>query len=99
MQIWYEVFVQSRRRAQELFNELVYDKVYVDVIHAERTQAQRDATIKAFRDGTIWVLICTDLMGRGVRRARIVWCRRKLDRVRIQGYCSLRNQRVFGCNR
>jgi ATP-dependent RNA helicase DDX52/ROK1 len=60
------VFVQSRKRAQELFHELVYDKIFVDVIHAERTRAQRDAAVKAFREGRIWVLICTDLMGRGV---------------------------------
>ncbi|KAL3224481.1 hypothetical protein MRX96_026592 [Rhipicephalus microplus] len=36
------VFVQSKQRAKELFAELVYDGINVDVIHAERTQAQRD---------------------------------------------------------
>lgn len=27
---------------------------------------QRDNTVKAFREGKIWVLICTELMGRGI---------------------------------
>lgn len=34
------VFVQSKDRARELFHELVYEGINVDVIHAERTQQQ-----------------------------------------------------------
>merc|ERR1719408_334896 len=60
------IFVQSKERAKELFGELVYDGIYVDAIHADRTRQQRDNTVKAFRAGKIWVLICTDLMARGV---------------------------------
>mmetsp|Transcript_44923 Transcript_44923/g.71726 ORF Transcript_44923/g.71726 Transcript_44923/m.71726 type:complete len:564 (+) Transcript_44923:134-1825(+) len=60
------VFVQSKERAQELHQELIYDGIKVDAMHAERTQAQRDDLIKRFRRGDIWVLICTDLMGRGI---------------------------------
>lgn len=60
------VFLQSKERAKELFHELVYDGINVDVIHAERTQEQRDAVIRQFRSGEIWVLICTDLMARGI---------------------------------
>ncbi|MBN3304895.1 DDX52 helicase, partial [Amia calva] len=48
------VFVQSIERARELFHELVYEGINVDVIHAERTQLQ------------IWVLICTALLARGI---------------------------------
>lgn len=60
------IFVQTRERAKELFRELIYDGVMVDVIHAERTQAQRDSVVRAFRAGGVWVLICTELMGRGI---------------------------------
>ncbi|EFN79685.1 Probable ATP-dependent RNA helicase DDX52, partial [Harpegnathos saltator] len=60
------IFVQSKERAQELFNELIYDGVYVDVIHADRTVTQRDNTVRCFREGKIWMLICTELMGRGI---------------------------------
>ena len=60
------IFVQSIERARHLFHELVYDGINVDVIHAERTQAQRDSIIQNFRLGKIWMLICTDLMARGI---------------------------------
>ncbi|XP_032823622.2 putative ATP-dependent RNA helicase DDX52 isoform X1 [Petromyzon marinus] len=60
------VFVQSIQRARELFNELVYEGINVDVIHADRTKLQRDNIVRSFRAGKIWVLICTELMGRGM---------------------------------
>ncbi|KOX78487.1 putative ATP-dependent RNA helicase DDX52 [Melipona quadrifasciata] len=60
------IFVQSKERAQELFNELIYDGVNVDVIHADRTQMQRDSVVRCFREGKIWFLICTELMARGI---------------------------------
>ena len=60
------IFVQSKGRAKELFSELVYDGINVDVIHAERSKKQRDDVVKQFRLGSIWVLIATDLMARGV---------------------------------
>jgi len=60
------IFVQSKERAKQLFGELVYDGIYADAIHADRTRQQRDNCIEAFRAGKIWMLICTDLMARGV---------------------------------
>ncbi|RVE63859.1 hypothetical protein OJAV_G00140580 [Oryzias javanicus] len=60
------VFVQSIERARELFHELVYEGINVDVIHAERTQQQRDNVVNSFRSGKIWVLICTALLARGI---------------------------------
>lgn len=60
------IFVQSKERAKELFHELIYDGINVDVIHSDRTQAQRDNVVKCFRTGKIWVLIATELMGRGI---------------------------------
>jgi ATP-dependent RNA helicase DDX52/ROK1 len=60
------IFVQSIERAKELFHELVYDGIHVDVIHSERTKQQRDNIIHQFRLGNIWVLITTELMARGI---------------------------------
>lgn len=60
------VFVQTKERAKELFSELIYDGINVDIIHAERSQQQRDNVVKSFRAGNIWVLISTELMGRGI---------------------------------
>ncbi|KAL3971070.1 MFS transporter (facilitated glucose transporter) [Sarotherodon galilaeus] len=60
------VFVQTIERARELFHELVYEGINVDVIHADRTQQQRDNVVNSFRSGKIWVLICTALLARGI---------------------------------
>lgn len=60
------IFLQSITRAKALFHELIYDKLNVDVIHAERTPKQRDEAIRRFKNGDIWVLITTDVLSRGV---------------------------------
>uniref|UniRef100_A0A4W3ICA9 ATP-dependent RNA helicase n=1 Tax=Callorhinchus milii TaxID=7868 RepID=A0A4W3ICA9_CALMI len=60
------VFVQTIDRAKELFHELIYEGINVEVIHAERTQQQRDNVVRSFRIGKIWVLISTALMARGI---------------------------------
>ena len=43
------IFVQSVERAMQLFHALVYDGLRADVLHAERTAAQREATVSKFR--------------------------------------------------
>mmetsp|Transcript_10634 Transcript_10634/g.32561 ORF Transcript_10634/g.32561 Transcript_10634/m.32561 type:complete len:533 (+) Transcript_10634:122-1720(+) len=60
------VFVQSQDRASQLFKEMIFDGVNIDAIHAGRSQAQREAAIRNFRSGKVWVLIATDLMARGI---------------------------------
>ncbi|KAI8984277.1 P-loop containing nucleoside triphosphate hydrolase protein [Mycotypha africana] len=60
------IFVQSVDRAKELFHELVFDGINVEVIHSDRTKSQRDNIVNSFRQGKIWVLIATDLMARGL---------------------------------
>ncbi|XP_077167206.1 putative ATP-dependent RNA helicase DDX52 [Paroedura picta] len=60
------VFVQSIERAKELFHELIYEGINVDLIHADRTQQQRENVVQSFRAGKIWVLICTALLARGI---------------------------------
>jgi ATP-dependent RNA helicase DDX52/ROK1 len=60
------IFLQSKERAQALFNELLYDGINVDVIHSGRSQHMRDEAVRRFRIGETWVLIATDLIARGI---------------------------------
>ena len=60
------LFVQSKDRAKQLYKELRFDGVNVGAIHADMKKEERDETIKQFRLGKIWILICTDLMSRGI---------------------------------
>ena len=63
------VFVQTKERAKELFDEINSgdkQQLRVGVLHAERSQLQRLQTLQQFRAGYVWVLICTELVGRGI---------------------------------
>ncbi|KAL7467226.1 hypothetical protein ACHAXS_007537, partial [Conticribra weissflogii] len=60
------IFLQSQERAQALFAELLYDGMRADVIHAGRSPSAREASVAKFRRGETWMLICTDLVARGV---------------------------------
>ncbi len=60
------IFLQSIPRAKALFHELIYDGLNVDVIHAERTQVQREKVLEKFKRGELWCLICTDVLARGI---------------------------------
>ncbi|GAA5837774.1 hypothetical protein JCM11251_002319 [Rhodosporidiobolus azoricus] len=60
------IFVQSIIRAKELANELIFDGINADAIHADRTPEERDEVVKRFASGQVWCLICTDVMARGV---------------------------------
>ena len=62
------MFVQTKDRAKSLYDELKkFDaSLKVDLIHSERSQLQRDASISALRAGHIWFLICTEILGRGI---------------------------------
>ena len=60
------IFVQSKDRAKQLFKELKFDGMNVEVIHADKKKEDRDEIIRKFRVGKVWILICTDLMSRGI---------------------------------
>ncbi|THU55954.1 hypothetical protein C4D60_Mb11t12100 [Musa balbisiana] len=65
------VFVQSKERAKELYRELAFDDIKVDVIHADLSQQQREDAVDNFRSGKTWVLIATDVVSRGMDFKRI----------------------------
>jgi len=60
------IFCQSIERAKQLYNEIIYDGLHVDVIHSERPKLQREQIIEKFKKGEIWILICTELLARGI---------------------------------
>ncbi|KAH8480488.1 hypothetical protein H0E87_030676 [Populus deltoides] len=60
------IFVQSIERAEELYGELKFDSIRVGVIHSNLSQEQRESVIDDFRAGKTWVLIATDVLGRGM---------------------------------
>jgi ATP-dependent RNA helicase RhlE len=60
------VFTRTRRGAERLSHILAARKHRVDRIHADRTQPQREAALRGFREGRYRVLIATDIAARGI---------------------------------
>ncbi|KAL1545862.1 DEAD-box ATP-dependent RNA helicase 57 [Salvia divinorum] len=60
------IFVQNKERARELYNELRYDDIRADVIHADLPEIQRENAVDNFRSGKTWVLVATDVIARGM---------------------------------
>ena len=60
------IFVNSKRKADFLKEQLEEENHVVSVIHAALTQTQRDKTMTDFRLGNSRVLIATDIIARGI---------------------------------
>lgn len=60
------VFVKTRRAADTLWHEVHMRGVSCGVMHGLYKQDQRERTLARFRQGDIKVLICTDVLGRGM---------------------------------
>lgn len=62
--VW--VFVQSKERVKELYGELAFDNIRVDVIHSDLSQEERENAVDNFRACKTWVLITIDVVARGM---------------------------------
>src|SRR5437870_5875333 len=60
------VFTRTRRGAERLSHILMKRDHSVNRIHADRTQPQREAALREFRDGRARVLVATDIAARGL---------------------------------
>ncbi|KAF7637501.1 hypothetical protein Mgra_00003017 [Meloidogyne graminicola] len=63
------IFLQSKDRAKQLFAELKYffeGKIPIGLISAELSEKECELIVENFRSGSIALLICTELMGRGI---------------------------------
>ena len=60
------VFTRTRRAAERLSHILRARDHRVNRIHADRSQPQREAALREFRDGRARVLVATDIAARGL---------------------------------
>ena len=60
------VFTRTRRGAERLSHILEAREHKVNRIHADRTQSQREAALRGFKDGRTRVLVATDIAARGL---------------------------------
>jgi ATP-dependent RNA helicase DDX21 len=59
------VFVNTKKEANEIMGS-EYMKDACQALHGDIPQAQREATLKAFKDGRFHILIATDVAARGI---------------------------------
>ncbi|GBF12135.1 DEAD/DEAH box helicase [Tepidibacillus infernus] len=60
------VFGRTKRRVDELSEALNKRGYSAEGIHGDLTQAKRDSVLRQFKDGTIEVLVATDVAARGL---------------------------------
>ncbi len=60
------VFCRTKRGADRLSERLSRSGIEVAAIHGDRSQAQRERALAAFRDGRVHALVATDVAARGI---------------------------------
>ena len=60
------VFCGTRIGANRLAHQLRANHIHVDAIHGDKTQAEREAALEAFKSGKTTVLVATDVASRGL---------------------------------
>ena len=60
------VFCNTKRRVDELVGDLQSRGYFADALHGDLKQAQRDNVMAKFRNGTIEILVATDVAARGI---------------------------------
>jgi ATP-dependent RNA helicase RhlE len=60
------VFTRTRRGAERLAHILAARELKANRIHADRSQSQREAALREFREGKTRVLVATDIASRGI---------------------------------
>jgi ATP-dependent RNA helicase RhlE len=60
------VFGRTKHGCEKLMKSLVADGFNAASIHGNKSQGQRDRAIKAFREGSIKILVATDVAARGI---------------------------------
>ena len=60
------VFTRTKRGADRIVRHLVDAGFNADALHADKSQPQREQALAAFRDGTVKILVATDIAQRGL---------------------------------
>ncbi len=60
------VFTRTKRRAVRLASQIERKRYKVTSLHGDRSQGQRNAAIKGFRNGNYNIMVATDIAARGL---------------------------------
>ncbi len=65
------IFTRTKHRANRVHQQLVRSGYKAAALHSNRSQNQRQAALDGFRDGSVQVLVATDIAARGIDVERI----------------------------
>ena len=60
------IFCRTKLAVDEIGIRLKREKITCEILHADLKQVERDATMRAFRNGKLQVLVATDVAARGI---------------------------------
>lgn len=60
------IFCRTKAEAKDVAEQMMRDGYNADSLHGDLTQDDRDRVMKLFRDGTLQLLIATDVAARGI---------------------------------
>jgi ATP-dependent RNA helicase RhlE len=60
------IFVRTKRGADRLARQLEKQGFRTGMLHGDRSQSQRNAALARFQDGTVPILVATDVASRGI---------------------------------
>ena len=60
------IYINSKNRLIDIYRSLLHDKFPVGMIHGSLSTQERTSIMKEFREGTIRILLSTDLLSRGI---------------------------------
>lgn len=60
------IFTRTRKSADELAKEMCKDGLKTEAIHGDKSQGARERALEGFKNGTIRVLVATDVASRGL---------------------------------
>ena len=60
------IFTRTRSRAEKVHRQIKAAGLNVTSLHSDRTQGQRQAALKGFKDGTHDIMVATDIAARGL---------------------------------
>ena len=60
------IYCNTKKRVEELEKSMTEQDFVVSIMHGEMDQVKRDIVMKQFRQGSVRVLITTDLLARGI---------------------------------
>ena len=60
------VFANQKRVVQEVADQLWADGLFIDAIHGDKSQGEREYALNQFKKGDVKILVATDVAARGL---------------------------------